>query len=1587
MYNLSFALALATGLTGATPPNAMLPGQGPVVITELRVNQPGSDNDEFFELSGAPGTPLDGLSFVILSAEGDAGRVEFVHSLIGQSVQADGVFAFGDSTLDTGTLDQTGSFDPSGNPATYLVVQNAFLEVGDDLDLDDDGRLDVLPFDAVVDAVGLVDGDADPDMLYATSAVVGPDGNFGPGHVWRADQGGFQLGSFSSLGADTPGAPNPMAGPALDLVSAVQGPTPADGDASNDGSPMLGQTVTVQGIVIADFQAGEGDDGDLGGFYLQEEDIDADADPSTSEAVFVASERLEVRVGDRVEVRGLVAETEGRTEIGTPDQLSLIAVAQALPTPARVDLPAAAFILSDSGERYPDFEAFEGMRVRFPQALTVTELYQLDDAGLVRLAQGGRFFAHTHTSTPSVAGYQRHLEDLAVRTVVLDDGFVTPNPIPTRFPAGGISARNPLRIGDAVGGLTGVLHALEDGSAHRVMATQTPNFVSTNPRPEAPVVGGSLKVASFNVLNYFDTLADGSGACYRLGANAPGNCRGAGSAEELARQTDKLVTALAELDAGIYGLLELENDGNEGGTSAIADLARALSARGTRSCQGDFAWVDPRSRVGDDAIATGIIYCPSLVARAPGTRPAVLTDAALAPLGVDTSTAIFSGSNTSRASLAASFVDRSTQGVFTVVINHFKSKSGSGLGDDADQMDGAGAYNGTRTRSAQALAQWVASDPTGAGTQDALLIGDFNAYTNEAPIAALEAAGYVALASGEYSYVFDGQAGTLDHAFASPSLVPQVMGAEVWHLNADEADALDYNLDGDRPAGWFSAADPYRSSDHDAVVVGLTVAPIQISTVLGEDFSSGDSGSFVATSSASSANWAFANDQSGTSDDRPAMRINGFGADEASRDWLVSPNVDVPAVGATTLSFETFVAYDGGRFEAYVLEGYVGDTETATRTQLSFNRPADNSRVWTPSGPIDLGAWAGRSIRIAFLYTSTGTGGGDGADWSVTNIRIENFRGLRVGLTASADTVRAGETVSFTGSAQGGAEPYSYAWDFGDGSNGTGAVVQHIYGVAGTFTSTLTVTDADGAQRKIKKETRVIAPSDDTVPAPAGDLRVATFNASLNRMAAGELVAELATSTTSPQARQIAEIIQRVRPDVVLLNEFDFDDAGQAALRFHDNYLRVSQNGADPLDYGYVFTSTVNTGTPSGVDLDGNGTVGGPGDAFGFGDFSGQYGMVIYSRFPIDEAAIRSFQTFLWKDMPGAHLPQLPGEGPGAGSSYYSEAALNVFRLSSKAHWDVPVDVDGTTVHILAAHPTPPVFDDGTRSPGEAIDAIDWNGLRNHDEIRLWADYVTPGRGDYIYDDDGQSGGLGAGERFVIVGDYNADPYDGDSTFGAALQLTNHPAIDNRFVPTSRGGVQQSEIQGEANAEHRGQAAFDTSDFSEPPGNLRVDYVLGSAFGLDPVAGGVFWPLESNPAYDLVEASDHRLVYMDFGLDSVGTLVRSSEEAAGANCEFGGVRLESGRDLNGNGAVDDDEVESTRFICDGRDGNNGTNGRNGENGDDGQAGPQGPQGPQGPEGRDGIDGKDGEDGESGAAGPFLLLAGLGLLALRRREDG
>jgi len=357
-------------------------------------------------------------------------------------------------------------------------------------------------------------------------------------------------------------------------------------------------------------------------------------------------------------------------------------------------------------------------------------------------------------------------------------------------------------------------------------------------------------------------------------------------------------------------------------------------------------------------------------------------------------------------------------------------------------------------------------------------------------------------------------------------------------------------------------------------------------------------------------------------------------------------------------------------------------------------------------------------------------------------------------------------------------------------------------------------------------------------------LRFASYNVSMYGNSEGEILNQLENAAQQINLRRLAAVIKEVRPDVLVLMEIDYNSNGEVLSQFNDKLLKVDLDNFEGIDYPYLYQIETNTGTISEIDIDGNGNVSLPNDAYGFGNYPGQYASAILSKFPINVGAARSFQKYLWKDMPDASLP-INSDG----SSYYSDEVLNVFRLSSKNHIDLPLQIsEEKMIHALISHPTPPVFDG----------AEDRNGKRNHDEIKLWSDYIS--NESYLVDDQGVSGGLNSNESFIVFGDLNADPEDGDSYKNAISLLLNHDRVNQTvsngtLIPRSNGGAEHNQSSGDS-----GDPSFDTSFFG-----LRIDYVLPSA-DLEAIASGVFWPSSTEENYELIKdkaASDHLMVWVD----------------------------------------------------------------------------------------------------------------------------
>jgi predicted extracellular nuclease len=515
-----------------------------------------------------------------------------------------------------------------------------------------------------------------------------------------------------------------------------------------------------------------------------------------------------------------VGEFFGQTQI-TAGSISVTGT-DALPTATAVDLGATGAILDASGNYVVNLEAVEGMLITIPEDLTISEMFNLDRFGEYRVSSEGRPFQFTQQNAPDVAGYDAHLQDVAARSLVLDDGSTEQNPFAIEVLDGNngvLDANDSFRMGDTLTGVTGVV--AYSFNEFRINDA-TGDYTETNQRPETPdAVGGDFKVASFNVLNFFTTLDTNPG-----GFNGPNNSgpddtlepRGANSELELERQTTKLVNAIVEMDADVLGLVEIENDDDEA-ISALVDAVNA--ALGSEVY--DFI---PTGDAGSDAITNGLIY--KTATATPVGDVAVLTEfngqSFLDPLN--------SGGDLNRPAVTQTFEDVSSGAQVTVSVNHFKSKGSlSGLSADEDQGDGAGNNNATREAASVLLADWLASDPTGTGAENQLIIGDLNSYAEETPITTLEAAGFTDVAQAilgpdAYGYVFDGQIGTLDYILANGPAFEALEGATEWHINADEADAIDYNIDivsgVTRDPAIFNGDTAARNSDHDPVIAGFT---------------------------------------------------------------------------------------------------------------------------------------------------------------------------------------------------------------------------------------------------------------------------------------------------------------------------------------------------------------------------------------------------------------------------------------------------------------------------------------------------------------------------------------------------------------------------------------------------------------------------------------------------------------------------------------------------------------------------------------------------------------------------------------------
>lgn len=546
---------------------------------------------------------------------------------------------------------------------------------------------------------------------------------------------------------------------------------------AGSASPLLGQTLTTEGVVYADFQGA----GLLNGFFIQ--DTLGDGNPLTSDGVFVYNPGgVDVAVGDFVTVTGEVQEYYDLTEIGNVTNITIAGTVGTMIAPVAVTLPVSTMA---------EMEALEGMYVSFPQTLVVTDNFNLGKYGEIVLATDRQVIptnevdpnddpasGTTTTGSSNVAAVSAQVAANVRSRILIDDAKTSswPNPVPYIDPLS-----NTLRNGSTAQQVTG---AMSYGfSKYRLMPTVAPVFTYA-PRPEVPEVGGELKVVSFNILNFFATIDNGSNGA-----------RGADSQAEYIRQRDKLVAALEALDADIYALIEVENN-----TAAPDSIVNALNA----ALSGEvYALASESPFTGSYAIKNVFVYKTATVT--PMDTMMTSTDALFYPPPI-----------------ARQFELNASGGRFNVIANHYRYKGCDGAtGADMDQLDGQGCYNATRREQSVAMLAFLDQLEALTGNDKHLVVGDFNAYAQEDPMDVYVGAGYEMLIENAYSYAYMSEFGSLDHALASPSLSPMVTDAQVWNINSDEPPVLDYNLE--NIVDDLYENNPYRSSDHDPLIIGLSI--------------------------------------------------------------------------------------------------------------------------------------------------------------------------------------------------------------------------------------------------------------------------------------------------------------------------------------------------------------------------------------------------------------------------------------------------------------------------------------------------------------------------------------------------------------------------------------------------------------------------------------------------------------------------------------------------------------------------------------------------------------------------------------------
>ncbi|MEA3370714.1 MAG: ExeM/NucH family extracellular endonuclease [Campylobacterota bacterium] len=699
---------------------------------------------------------------------------------------------------------------PSASDAIKIVTD---LEASV-INFNGDDTILLLKDGSVVDSIGQLN--VDPGTQFGNSTVgtkdqtlvrnsgycgrVDASSNFDPSLEWLsfAKDTFSELGSHNGNGGEDNGDEDieePL--PSITKIHAIQG--------SADTTTMYNSEVTVEAVVTADYTTNG-----FKGFYIQEEDADADNNTATSEGVYVycSNSCPTLSVGDLVQVTGTVTEYSNLTQIKNPT-ITTLSSQNALPAPVSLTLPVASV---------SDFEAVEGMIVTLnagSEPLVVNEVYNLGRYGTF-LVGSERLVQYTQTNTPDTAGYAAHQTQRELKSIEVDDGKSFQNPEEIIYPTDGLSYENTLRAGYTLNNITAVMDQRYGSHRLQPLADVNLEFMDeNNPRVGVETkefTRKDLRVASFNVLNYFNTFDNCTG-----GVNGDiMSCRGADDSLEFERQRVKIINAMLEIDADVYGLMEIENDGY-GELSAIADLVNALNDAVGKNIY-KFVNVDSKleteNALGTDAIKVAIIYNKKRI-NPRGTPHAVFLDE----------------NDKNRPSLIQKFKRRGAKrkDVFVVSVNHFKSKGSScdsltyeGIAD-VDHSDGAGNCNLTRTHASEVLTSYIATAKKLKRKKNVILLGDFNAYAKEDPIVAMENAGYTNIITDEYSYVYKGESGTLDYTMVSQNLAPKVRSVTVWHSNTDEPKVLDYNYDykSSSQHETLYGDGVYRASDHDPIILDI----------------------------------------------------------------------------------------------------------------------------------------------------------------------------------------------------------------------------------------------------------------------------------------------------------------------------------------------------------------------------------------------------------------------------------------------------------------------------------------------------------------------------------------------------------------------------------------------------------------------------------------------------------------------------------------------------------------------------------------------------------------------------------------------